>query len=90
MRSLARRISEIWDRDNALLGDRLDGTRLGGGRKNLSNHARTDLGGHRLTGKAVVMGARGRATKQVAARAVGFTDKETMRRSVGRILADCF
>lgn len=43
----------------------------------MPNHFRRNLSGRRLTGNTGVVGARDRATNQVAAGAVESTDKET-------------
>ena len=86
---VVHRTSEIWDPDNALFGGCADVTQLGGRRKNMPNHFRNELAGSRPTDKTAVVGARDRATNQVAARAVESTAKETLQGFVESILADC-
>ena len=76
---LAQRISEIWDRDNALSDGCADVAQLGGTRNDMPKHCRKELSGRRPTGKTAVVGARNRATNQFAARAIESTDKEALQ-----------
>lgn len=55
----------------------------------MRNHFRKELAGSWPTDKTAVVGARDRATNQVAARAVESTAKETLQGFVESILADC-
>ena len=59
----------------------VDETYIGGKRKNMSNARRQELEGtgRGAVGKTAVVGAKDRATKHVAAKVVGFTDKETLQ-----------
>ena len=59
----------------------VDETYMGGRRKNMSNARRADLEGtgRGAVGKTVVVGAKDRATKQVAARVVHDTTKPTLQ-----------
>ena len=59
----------------------VDETYMGGRRKNMSNAKRAELAdtGRGAVGKTAVVGAKDRATKQVAARVVESTDKPTLQ-----------
>ena len=60
----------------------LDETYMGGKRRNMSNSQRKELTGRGPVGKTAVVGARDRSTKQVAAKVVTSTDKETLQEYV--------
>ena len=57
----------------------VDETYVGGKRRNMSNAKRAELTGRGPVGKTAVVGAKDRATKQVAAKVVTSTDKETLQ-----------
>ena len=57
----------------------VDETYLGGKRKNMPNSVRKELTGRGPVGKTAVVGAKDRATNQVAAKAVPATDKQTLQ-----------
>ncbi len=57
----------------------VDETYLGGKRRNKPNAVRKQLTGRGPVGKTAVVGAQDRATKQVAAKAVPATDKQTLQ-----------
>ena len=57
----------------------VDETYLGGKRKNMPNAVRRQLTGRGPVGKTAVVGAKDRATKQVAAKVVRATDKATLQ-----------
>ena len=57
----------------------VDETYLGGKRKNMPNSVRKELTGRGPVGKTAVVGAKDRATNQVAAKAVQATDKATLQ-----------
>ena len=57
----------------------VDETYLGGKRRNMPNAARKQLTGRGPVGKTAVVGAKDRATKQIAAKAVRATDKATLQ-----------
>ena len=57
----------------------VDATYIGGKRKNMPNSVRKDLTGRGPVGKTAVVGAKDRATNQVAAKAVHSTDKVTLQ-----------
>ena len=57
----------------------VDETYMGGKRRNMSNSQRKELTGRGPVGKTAVVGARDRSTKQVAAKVVTSTDKETLQ-----------
>ena len=57
----------------------VDETYLGGKRKNMPNSVRKQLTGRGPVGKTAVVGAKDRATNQVAAKAVPATDKATLQ-----------
>jgi len=61
----------------------VDGTYVGGKRKNMSKSKRERLTGTGPKGKAPVVGAKDRATNKVAARAVGAADKPKLQSFVG-------
>ncbi|MDE0101411.1 MAG: IS1595 family transposase [Bryobacterales bacterium] len=60
----------------------MDETCFGGKRKNLPKHKRKELTGRGAPGKTAVVGARDRATKQVAAKVVASTDAATLQEFV--------
>ena len=57
----------------------VDETYLGGKRRNMPNAVRKQLTGRGPVGKTAVVGAKDRATKHVAAKAVPATDKATLQ-----------
>ena len=57
----------------------VDETYVGGRRRNMSNAKRKGLTGRGAVGKTAVVGAKDRATKQVAARVVESTDQMTLQ-----------
>ena len=57
----------------------VDETYFGGKRRNMSKAKRTKLEGRGPVGKMAVVGAKDRATKQVAAKVVMSTDKDTLQ-----------
>ena len=57
----------------------MDETYMGGKRRNMSNKQRRKLGGRGPVGKTAVVGAKGRATKQVAAKVVEDTTAKTLQ-----------
>ena len=57
----------------------VDETYLGGKRRNMPNAVRKQLTGRGPVGKTALVGAKDRATKQVAAKAVRATDKATLQ-----------
>ena len=57
----------------------VDETYVGGKRRNMSNTKRKQLTGRGPVGKTAVVGAKDRGTKQVAAKVVTSTDKETLQ-----------
>ena len=57
----------------------VDETYLGGKRKNMPNSVRKELTGRGPVGKTAVVGAKDRATNQVAAKAVPATDKQALQ-----------
>ena len=57
----------------------VDETYLGGKRRNMPNAVRKQLTGRGPAGKTAVVGAKDRATKHVAAKAVPATDKATLQ-----------
>ena len=61
----------------------VDETYLGGKRKNMSNKKRKHLTGRGPVGKTAVVGAKDRATKQVAAKVVDDTKAKTLQGFVG-------
>ena len=81
------RIREAWggrDGEPKFAGPvEVDETYMGGKRKNMSNAKRATLEGRGAVGKTAVVGAKDRATKQVAARVVESTDKPTLQGFVG-------
>ena len=68
----------------------IDETYMGGKRKNMSNAKRRELAdtGRGAVGKTAVVGAKDRATKQVAARVVERTDRETLEGFIKHVAAD--
>ena len=57
----------------------VDGTNVGGKRRNMSNSKRKQLTGPGPVGKTDIVEAKDRETKQVAAKVVNSTDKKTLR-----------
>ena len=57
----------------------VDETYVGGKRRNMSNSQRKELTGRGRVGKTAVVGVKDRETKQVAAKVVTSTDKETLQ-----------
>ncbi len=55
---------------------------MGGERKQMPKFKREQLSGRGAVGKTAVVGAKDRATKQVAAKVITSTDKDTLRRFV--------
>ena len=80
---MLHRIRQAWSKDD----DRtpfagpveVDETYMGGKRKNMPKHKREQLTGRGAVGKTAVVGAKDRATNQVAAKIVTSTDKETLQ-----------
>ena len=68
----------------------IDETYMGGKRKNMSNAKRRELAdtGRGAVGKTAVVGAKDRATKQVAAWVVERTDRETLEGFIKHVAAD--
>ncbi|MDE0103394.1 MAG: IS1595 family transposase [Bryobacterales bacterium] len=60
----------------------MDETYFGGKRKNMPKHKRKELTGRGAAGKTAVVGARDRATKQVAAKVAASTDAATLQEFV--------
>ena len=87
LRFVLHRIREAWggkDGEPKFAGPvEVDETYMGGKRKNMSNAKRATLEGRGAVGKTAVVGAKDRATKQVAARVVESTDKPTLQGFVG-------
>ena len=63
---------------------------MGGKRKNMSNATRRELAdtGRGVVGKTAVVGAKDRATKQVAAKVVKRTDRETLEGFIKHVATD--
>ena len=61
----------------------VDETYMGGKRRNMHNAKRKALTGRGASGKTAIVGAKDRATKQVAARVVENTDRATLQGFVG-------
>ena len=80
---LAHRIRDAMTQDGTLFSGpvEVDETYMGGKRRNMSNATRKALAdtGRGAVGKTAVVGAKDRATKQVAAKVVRSTDKETLQ-----------
>ncbi len=81
---LAQRLRKALSEDGKLfLGPvEVDETYFGGKRKNMPKHKREALTGRGAVGKTAVVGAKDRATKQVAAKVVASTDAETLQEFV--------
>ena len=77
---MAHRLREAMSRDKGLFSGpvEVDETYMGGKRKNMPKSKRKKMKGRGPVGKTAVVGAKDRATKQVAAKAVQSTDKETL------------
>ena len=78
---LAQRLRIALSRDGALFSGpvEVDETYFGGKRHNMSKTRREKLEGRGPAGKTAVVGAKDRATKQVAAKVVTSTDKDTLQ-----------
>ena len=80
---MLHRIREGWtrseDSDRFTGPVEVDETYMGGKRRNMSNLKRKQLTGRGPVGKTAVVGAKDRATNQVAAKVVTSTDKETLQ-----------
>ena len=80
---LAHRLRSALSQDGALFAGpvEVDETYMGGKRRNMSNAKRRALSdtGRGVVGKVAVVGAKDRSTKQVAAKVVTSTDKETLQ-----------
>ncbi len=80
---LAHRLRSALSQDGKLFAGpvEVDETYMGGKRRNMSNAKRKALAdtGRGVIGKVAVVGAKDRATKQVAAKVVASTDKETLQ-----------
>ncbi len=76
---LAHRLRSAMSQDGTLFAGpvEVDETYVGGKRRNMPNSKRKELTGRGSVGKTAVVGAKDRATKQVAAKVVTSTDKET-------------
>ena len=85
---LSHRIRTAFQNGEALFGGpvEVDEAYFGGKRKNMSNRRRKELAGtgRGAVGKAAVVGAKDRATKQVRAKVVAETDKPTLQAFVGK------
>ena len=81
---LAQRLRVALSQDGALFSGpvEVDETYFGGKRHNMSKSKRKKLEGRGPTGKTAVVGAQDRATKQVAAKVVTSTDKDTLQEFV--------
>ena len=81
---LAQRLRVALSQDGALFSGpvEVDETYFGGKRHNMSKSKRKKLEGRGPTGKTAVVGAKDRATKQVAAKVVTSTDKDTLQEFV--------
>ena len=78
---LAQRLRVALSQDGALFSGpvEVDETYFGGKRHNMSKTKRKKLEGRGPAGKTAVVGAKDRATKQVAAKVVTSTDKDTLQ-----------
>ena len=78
---LAHRLRSAMSQDGTLFAGpvEVDETYVGGKRRNMPNSKRKELTGRGSVGKTAVVGAKDRATKQVAAKVVTSTDKETLQ-----------
>ena len=80
---MLHRIREAWsdadDRGSFTGPVEVDETYFGGKRKNMSKSKREDLTGRGPVGKTAVVGAKDRATNQVAAKVVPSTDSQTLQ-----------
>ena len=78
---LAQRLRVALSQEVALFSGpvEVDETYFGGKRRNMSKAKRTKLEGRGPVGKMAVVGAKDRATKQVAAKVVMSTDKDTLQ-----------
>ena len=81
---LAQRLRKALAEDGKLFRGpvEVDETYFGGKRKNMPKHKREELTGRGAVGKTAVVGAKDRATKQVAAKVVASTDAETLQEFV--------
>ena len=78
---LAHRLRSAMSQDGTLFAGpvEVDETYVGGKRRNMPNSKRKELTGRGSVGKTAVVGAKDRATKQVAAKVVTSTDKNTLQ-----------
>ena len=78
---MAHRIREAMENEGGLFSGpvEVDETYIGGKRKNMPNAKRKTLEGRGTVGKAVVAGAKDRATDKVSARVIEGTDKPTLQ-----------
>ena len=78
---LAHRLRSAMSKNGTLFAGpvEVDETFMGGKRRNMSTAQRKDQTGRGPVGKVAVGGAEDRATKQVAAKVVTSTDKDTLR-----------
>ncbi len=81
---MEHRIRETWEDNSPLFRGpvEVDETYVGGKRRNMSNAKRKTLTGRGPVGKTAVVGAKDRATNQVAAKVVERTDGATLQRFV--------
>ena len=91
---LAHRLREAWDNEQDLFSGpaEFDETYIGGKRKNMSNTKRKALKdtGRGGAGKAIIVGAKDRATNRISAARIENTDKETLHGFVvNRVTKDC-
>ena len=87
---LAHRLRESWSTNGEGLFAgplEVDETYVGGKRKNMPKSKRSNLKGRGAVGKAVVVGAKDRATNTVRAKVVKETDAETLQGFVGEVAA---
>ena len=77
---LAHRLRAALSQDGILFAGpvEVDETYVGGKRRNMPKAARKELDGRGPVGKVAVVGAKDRATKQVAAQVVASTDSDTL------------
>ena len=84
---MLHRIREAWakDGDSDFSGPvEIDETYMGGRKKNMSKAKRREVHGRGPAGKAMVIGAKDRATNAVTAKAIASKDRETMQGFVAR------
>ena len=88
---MLHRIREAWATEPAALFSgpvEVDETYIGGRRKNMPKAKRQALTGRGAVGKAIVAGAKDRATNRVSAAVIEGTDKPTLQRFVANRTAD--